>query len=313
MSPMRLHIPGMDERPRIERDLSNWDAVSAYYAEHGPNVGFQKAFHVIMDRLLVDPHTVFAPGAEEGISEHLASGDPTILAMTHHSWFDPSNDAAAMEHEREVFGPIIGKFVVPARMDYFAYPVIGPIIAIGGAKPMARKKDLANYYASQGRSKEEIDELLKATGGDRKASNDVIQRLMVDMAMSGLVYASYIEGTRNRGDQTELQPVRGGIKDLLEAMEKPEDAKIITLSHDYGGARILPRRFLTPTIYFNIVDAPADPEKVNDILHDTLESGMHRARENRRPGAPLSPLGKAISLAAIAGGAAIADRLMTRD
>lgn len=285
--------------------------VIAYFREHGPNVAFQRGFHVVMDKL-IEPNVVFMPGAREGIVEHLASDDPTILAMTHHSWFDPSDDSAAMQSEKEVFDSAIGRFVVPARMDYFDMPVIGSIISIGGAKPIARRKDLVHYYESQGLSPEEIDAKLESKDGERKELNGLTQQLMVEMLDAGLIPAYYIEGTRNRGDQMRLQKVRDGIRNLLEAMTEPEAAKIITISHDYGGARILPRRFLTPTISFNIIDAPADPEEVNPLLHRTLEQGMHHARANRRQGAPLSPLGKFLSVTALAGGAMAADRLMAR-
>ena len=306
-----MKIPGIDERPQIEGDLSNMAEVIDYYKQHGPNLRFQRGFHVVMDKL-VAPHVVYAPGIREDIREHVASEDPTILAMTHHSWFDPSDDAAALQQEKEVFDPVIGKFVVPARMDYFAMPIIGSIIAVGGAKPMARKKDLARYYAGQGLSQEEIDEKLESKDGEREEVNAVVQRLMVEMAMNGYVYASYIEGTRNRGDQLKLQTVRNGVKDLLRAMEpeQRERTKIICLSHDYGGR--LMRRFLTPTIHINMVDAPADPDDTNELLHDTLQDGLLRARENRHRGAPLSPLGKAGALAAVALSAAAAHKLSQR-
>lgn len=308
---MRIKMPGIDERPKIEGDLSNMDAVIEYYKTHGPIVRFQRGFHAVVNKL-VAPHVVYEPGVRDEIQEHLASNDPTILTMTHHSWFDPTDDSAALWQEKEVFNPIIGKLVIPARMDYFAMPVIGSIIAIGGAKPMARKKDLANYFAGQGLSEAEVTAKLEAKDGEREEVNGIIQHLMVEMAKNGYVYASYIEGTRNRGDQLKLQKVRDGVMNLLEAMEpeQRERAKIICLSHDFGG-RVM-RRFLTPTIHINMVDAPADPSEVNGLLHDTLQHGLYRARENRRPGAPLSPLGKAGALAGVAVGAAAAHRLGRR-
>ncbi len=305
-------MPGVEPRPRIEGDLSNMPDVLAYFRTHGPHVGFQRGFHAVMDKL-VEPNVVMPDGVAEEISEHLDSGNPTILVMTHHSWFDPSNDAAALQQRKDVFDEAIGKFVVPARMDYFDIPLIGSIISIGGAKPIARRKDVANYYASQGLSEDEIKAKLETKEGERKGYNNLTQQVMVDMLMEGFIDAYYIEGTRNRGDQSKLQKVRDGVKDLLETVPEAETVKIICLSHDYGGARILPRRFLTPTISINVVDAPANPEEVNSLLHETLEQGMHHARANRREGAPLSPLGKALSLAAIAGAAVVADKLMARD
>jgi hypothetical protein len=233
--------------------------------------------------------------------------------MTHHAWFDPSNDSAALEQEREVFEPMIGKIVIPARQDYFDMPLIGSIIAIGGAKPIARKKDLAAYYAGQGLADEEIAAKLSGNGEARKEANGLIQGLMVRMAKAGFVYASYVEGTRNRGDQSQLQPVRGGIQNLLEAMDEPEAAKIICLGHDYGGARILKKRYLTPTVYIDAVDAPSDLEETEELLTKTLQGCLDGAIENRYAGAPLSTLAKAATLAAVAGGAILADRLMSRD
>ncbi|HVV67138.1 MAG TPA: 1-acyl-sn-glycerol-3-phosphate acyltransferase [Candidatus Saccharimonadales bacterium] len=302
---MQMRMPGMDKRPMINGDLSNMAEITEYYTSHGPNAQFQRAFHAVVNKL-VAPHVVYEPGVREEIQAHLASESPTILTMTHHSWFDPTDDSAALQREKEVFDPIIGKLVIPARMDYFAMPVIGSIIAIGGAKPMARKKDLARYFAGQGLSEEETTAKLEAKDEEREEVNGMIQGLMVEMAKNGYVYASYIEGTRNRGDQLKLQTVRDGVMNLLETMEpaEREQTKIICLSHDYGG-RIM-RRFLTPTIHINMVDAPSDPAETNELLHDTLQYGLLRARANRRQGAPVSPLGKGIALAGIAVSAAAA-------
>lgn len=317
MSAMRLHLPGHEPRPHVERDLSNWDQVTEHYTDHGPNVGFQKFFFWTMDKLL-DTNVVLAPGAREEIEEHMASGDPTILAMSHHSFFDPSNDSAALYQERELFEPLIGNFIVPARLDYFEIPVIGSVIAVGGAKPTARRKDMESYFRSQGMSPEEVAAKLDATGDERKEVNRMMQQVMVAMALEGKIYASYIEGERNRGDQSQLQPPKDGIKKLLEAMDNPEDAKIICIGHDYEGRltkyhRML-KRYLTPTLYIDIVSAPSDPEDVNGVLQETLQGCLDGAIEHRRQrnDAPLSPLGKTLSLAAVAGAAVAADKLMAR-
>ncbi len=131
----RLHLPGHEPRPHIERDLSNWDQVSAYYTDHGPNETFQKVFFVVMEEFLVAPTTVMAPGAREEIEDHMASGNPTILAMTHHSFFDPSNDSAVLQKDKELFEGVVGKCIVPARLGLIPalqIPAIGSIIATGG-------------------------------------------------------------------------------------------------------------------------------------------------------------------------------------
>lgn len=307
---MKLHIPGIEQRPSIESDLSNWGEVAEWYTEHGPNVDFQRGFFSVMDKL-TDPHVVMSPEVAEKIRDHIAEGKPVVWAMSHHTWFDPSNDAAAMWQRRDTFDEAIGKFIVPARMDYFDMPVIGSIIATGGAKPVARKKDMAHYYAAQGLPEEEIAARLDAIGGERKGSNKIMQGSMADMALNGLIYASYAEGTRNRGDQTQLQPIRGGIENLLKTMDNPEDVLMVCMGHDYGGGRFM-KRFLTPTIYIDAVNAPADPDQVNAVLSETLQGCIDGAIENRREGSPLSPLGKAAAIGAVAGGAAIANKLMNR-
>lgn len=314
---MKMKLPGVERRPDIHGDMSNMGEVADFYENHWPSVNFQKAFHVVMDKL-VAPTVVVAEDMGEPIQSHLESGNPTALAMTHHSWFDPSNDAAAFHKERRVFDSILGRFVIPARSDYFDYPVIGSIISLGGARPMVRTKDLARHYKSEGLSEEEIAAMLEAKGEEREYWNGRMQRILIDMSGDG-AYASYIEGSRNRGDQLKLQPVRDGIKGWLEAMEpeERENAKILCLSHDYGGrfrgrlGRYM-KRFLTPTIYITMIDAPSNPEQINELLHATLEDGLSLARANRNPGAPLSPLGKFGLLAATAMAARIADKRLSR-
>lgn len=260
--------------------------------------------------LLCDPTVVFADGAEEAISEHLASGDPTALAMTHHSFFDPSNAAAGI-HSQESLRPIEGKTVTQASADWFRIPGLDFIFYKGGAWPVIRDKDVRSYFARQGVPEDEIEAKVTAMKEGRKGSNGQLRDVETGMVNRGLILATYPEGTRNRGDPAQVQPVRNAIRRMLEGIDDPESAKIIGLAYDYGGARLMKRRYLTPTLFVDIMSAPA-PEDANAALQEFLQNCTDQAIAHRREGAPLSTLGKLGAAGAALAGAAVADRVMAR-
>lgn len=295
-------------RPEVRQDFSNIEEVCDYYSTHGPNPAFMRLYHTVMDAVCA-PNPVIAPGASAEIEEHLAAERPTMLAMTHHSWPDPMNAGAAIK-EKAVLRPIIGKTVIPARMDYFNIPVIGSIISIGGAKPVYRKKDLVHYYESQGLGPDEIAEKLAEVAAHRKDSNDRVRQIEAEMVDQGYIYASYVEGTRNRGDQTKLQKVQNGMRNLLAGMDNVEEAKVICMGYDYGGG-LLMKRFLTPGMYVDIMDA-APVEDFNERLAETLQRCIDNAIATREKGLQLSPLAKAGLMGVALGGMAVAGKVVEK-
>lgn len=288
-----------ERRPKINPDFSNRAEVCDYYENHGPNERFLRIYHNVMDKIC-EPRTVFAPGVEEEISEHLSSGDPTVIAMTHHSFSDPMNIGAVI-NEQEALRPIIGTTIIPGKLTYFNKFLFGTIIALGGAKPVYREEDLIKYYKKQGLSDAEIAEKLEATSEDRKGSNKKLRQIEARMVDDGYIYAIYSEGTRNRGDQSKVQTVRNGVKYLLENIENREKAKIICVGYDYGGGRLM-KRFLNPTMYIDLIDAPPADE-VNDRLSEALQGCIDGAIANRHE-PYMTPVEKAglsvLSLGAVA-------------
>jgi acyltransferase-like protein len=308
---MRRVLPGVElpTWPPINADMSNIDEVQRFAATHEPNERFLKGFHGVMS-FLCDPTVVFADGAPARIAEHLASGDPTALVMTHHSFFD-APDAAAGIRQHEVLHPIEGRTVTQASSDWFRIPGLDAIFYQGGAWPVTRDKDVRSHYKREGMAEDRIEERVKALKEERKDSNSQLRDVETGMVDRGLILTTFVEGTRNRDDPAVVQPVKNAIKKMLEGIENPERAKIIVMALDYGGARILPKRYLTPTLFVDMMDA-LPPEEVNQELQEFMQYCATSAIENRRRGAPLSTLGKIGAVGATLAGAAVADRLMSR-
>ncbi|HXE09797.1 MAG TPA: 1-acyl-sn-glycerol-3-phosphate acyltransferase [Verrucomicrobiae bacterium] len=306
-----MKVLGQELWPEIALDLSNMDEVQAFAERHEPNADFLRFFHRFWG-VAADPTVVYGEGAREAIPAHLASGDPTAFVMTHFSLADAPNAASGIHHE-EPLQDIEGRTVTQASADWFRIPGLNWVFARGGAWPVVRTKDVRSFYVRQGElTEDEIEAKLAELNEQRKDSNSGLRRVESGMVDRGLILTTYIEGTRNRGDPTVVQPVKNAIKNMLESIQNPEAAKIICMAYDYGGARILPRRYLTPTLFFDIMDAPADPEDVNELLQEFLQGCATAAIANRRGGAPLSTLGKLAGVGAALGGAVVADRLMSR-
>lgn len=306
-----MKVLGQELWPEIKLDLSNMDEVQAFAEQHEPNADFLRFFHRFWGKAAA-PTVVYGEGAQEAIPAHLASGDPTAFVMTHFSLADAPNAASGIHHEVPL-QDIEGRTVTQASADWFRIPGLNWVFARGGAWPVVRTKDVRSFYVRQGElSEAEIEAKLAELNEQRKDSNSGLRRVESGMVDRGLILTTYIEGTRNRGDPAVVQPVKNAVKNMLESIDNPEAAKIICMAYDYGGARILPRRYLTPTLYFDIMDAPP-PEEVNEQLQEFLQGCATAAIAHRRQGAPLSPAGKLLGIGATLAGAAVADRIMSRN
>lgn len=256
-------------RPKIAEDFSNVDQVVDYFSKHGPNKKFMQGFHWLSGKIF-NPEIIFEEGARQKIETHLFTEDPTIVAMTHHSWFDPPNIAAAIQNE-PVLRPIIGRAVLPANVTLFKVPILGSIVAAGGGKPIIREKDMVSRHHKQPVGKYKTQPPTTKENIARLEANNRISRVLLDYVDAGGVYASYVEGTRNRGDQLKIQKVRKGVKKLLEDLSNSDDAKIITVAYNYRERTWRDKR--RPTMFFDIMNA-SPVESVLDRMADQLQDGL---------------------------------------
>jgi len=201
--------------------------VYPYYAHKGPNRRFMQGFHGVMNGLF-RPRASYLEGSEQMINDHLSADKPSLISLGHVSWFDPCNIAAVI-HRQKVLRPIIGRVVVPANAPLFEKPVIGSIIDIGGAIPTFRPQDV------------KADEIILAD--NQETIED--KRLKASIAMVSLTIAHFnqgrhvayfSEGTRNRDNPTHIQPIKGGIVRVANAVNTSDGdgLHMILMSPYYG-------------------------------------------------------------------------------
>lgn len=241
--------------------------VYPYYTEKGPNETFMRGFHAVMDNLFA-PRAAYLPGSEEIIDRHLHQARNSILALGHVSWFDPCNLAALLRQEKPL-QPIIGNVVIPGNAPYFNKPVIGSIISTGGAIPTFRVKDVFGGEEIVGDS---------AIEDRRRAAGRKLVEITIGNYKRGRNVAYFAEGTRNRGDCSQIQEIKGGIVKLANHVNETNETMMICMSPYYGEGEFAKRRWRdhrTPTVGIGHIAIGAgmgiNAEDIRNQMQDCLD------------------------------------------
>lgn len=318
---MRL-LQGREPRPKFIDPLEPGNS-HEWFAGRGLSQGLQTGLITLLGNISsptvvyrMDPKSGF--DALEEIEKHQASGNPTFLRMNHVAIHDFVNDSAAI-HGSAHIKPHSGGIRIPAGLSYYNKSPVGWFFSKMGVYPANRKIDQikhllnTNIFTDIDEAKAFVDQddinesrsnfNAKLLAG---ALEKVKEEVSANNSSAKPIQASYPQGTRR--SQDEIGELHDDWNRILSHLEDPQSAKIIIFSKSYEGGTFM-KRWLTPTIVVDIIDAPhgiADKEEANAELQKRMEEGVELAGRVPRK-TVLSPLAKAgLGIMAVTAGAATA-------
>jgi 1-acyl-sn-glycerol-3-phosphate acyltransferase len=224
----------------------NYSSIYDYFEQFEPKDYVQKLGFLAMHKLYKsDLH--FTDGSDEIIENHLANDGNIILAPNHQSNSDiPA--IAAIAHTK-TFDNIRGNTIIPSKVDMFKWPLVGRFIPHMQAHPTFRSKDFDDSPESQA---------LKASITER------LMQFNIDYIDGGGNVAMFPEGTRNKGNPRDVQPLKAGLARIALGVSKPKDLLILPLGFAYRKDK--PKR--SPVI---VCPSPVSPVSLNqdELLHLT--------------------------------------------
>jgi 1-acyl-sn-glycerol-3-phosphate acyltransferase len=247
--------------------LDNTAEIVKYYTEQEPSYKLMRAFHFISGRVF-RVNTVFMPGAEQAISEHLGGGGQLLLAANHQKFADALMLASMFQHEK-VFHSMRGKTTIPGNAPLFDHPVYGPIVSRSGAVPVFRSKDVAKLHAGEGVSRED----------QRKYANRLLVDIMIGKINSGMHGAYFPEGTRAKDmkdrDPRVLLPLLSGIGHTACGVDRPDNLLVMCTGIKFEETKHATRQ-ATIAVAYPFAVAPT-PEAVVAETGATLQRAVDLA------------------------------------
>ena len=234
----------------------NYEQIYKEYDKFEPNPLVQKLGFLAM-HTLYESDLHFKNGSDEIIQNHLSNGGSLILAPNHQSNADIPT-IAALAHT-ETFAKLKGNTIIPAKVDMFKWPLVGRFIPHMQAHPTFRSKDFDESHYSQ---------ILK---------NEITESLMqfnIHKINQGSNMAMFPEGTRNKKNPRDIQPLKAGLARIALGVNNPENLLIVPLGFAYKKDR--PKR--QPVA---VCPSPISPVgfESNDLLRVTRSMMQEAATE----------------------------------
>ncbi len=212
-------------RPKVH--LTNYEAVYRFYETHEQNQAFARFAHKVFARVFRLDVTL-DDGAEEAITEALATGTRLILSPNHIT-ADDQYVIVAVAEKVKALRPLRGSTFIPAEPSLFSRPGIGGKLlrrAVDelGALPTFRLEDLRRQKIE---ITDEIDEMYRS-------STVQASEIQVAKLIEGHMMAGFWEGTRNRTDYRVVQPLKKGMAHTAIAAAETVKVAILPMGFYYG-------------------------------------------------------------------------------
>ena len=231
---------------KSELVANNYINIYENFDEFEPNPTVQKLGFLVMHKLYKS-ELHFQHGSDEIIENHLNNGGNVIFAPNHQSNADIPT-VAALAHTK-TFDKVRGNTIIPAKVDMFKWPLVGRFIPHMQAHPTFRYKDFDDSHYSR---------ILK------NEVTDALMQFNINKLNHGSNLAMFPEGTRNRQDTRDIQPLKAGLARIALGVKHPEDLLIVPLGFAYKNNR-------TKTRPVAVCASPISPSgfESNELLHVT--------------------------------------------
>lgn len=193
----------------------NFDQIYSSYEQFEPNPIVQKLGFLAMHKLY-ESELHFQNSSDEIITNHLDNGGNLILAPNHQSNADIPT-VAALAHTK-VFERVRGNTIIPAKVDMFKWPLVGQFIPHMQAHPTFRSKDFDDSHYSR---------ILKMEITER------LMRFNINKINHGSNLAMFPEGTRNKKNPRDIQPLKAGLARIALGVNNPENLLIVPFGFAY--------------------------------------------------------------------------------
>jgi len=193
----------------------NYDQIYRQFDKFEPDPTVQRIGFLVMHKLY-NSELHFQNGSDEIISNHLDNGGNLILTPNHQSNADIPT-VAGLAHTK-VFDKLRGNTIIPAKVDMFKWPLVGRFIPHMQAHPTFRSKDFDESHYSQVLKSEITDSLMNFN---------------IHKINRGSNLAMFPEGTRNRKDPRDIQPLKTGLARIALGVNNPDNLLVVPLGFAY--------------------------------------------------------------------------------
>lgn len=187
------------KRPK-DITLENAGAIYDWHENTDSSTRFVQGIGWLADKLLGTQYG-FLDNTKSAIEENAHSGRGSAVSLSHAEWIDPGHFVKVCRQEEGLRG-ILDHVVVPAGAGWSNLPVIGATIMRAGTVTTFREDDV---YRRQGLPRTQENE------NARLAANRRMVEITVKKYNKGYHVPFFPEGTRNRGNQREIQSIKGGM------------------------------------------------------------------------------------------------------
>lgn len=198
--------------------LDNYEQVYSFYRDFIPSHRATKVGFKAMS-LAVKPSTSYDSGAEDAI-DYLINSSSKIIVTPNHINDKDQYVVASLARRETSLRPLVGKTLAPAKESLFQNKALRAGVEIMGAIPVFRTLDIETSSSSQ------VELQKQAT---KKFIDTALFRMMeYDDSM-----AIFPEGTRNKVDSTEVQPLKPGVGIIAGQLSTETAVGIIPVGLQY--------------------------------------------------------------------------------
>jgi hypothetical protein len=260
---------------RPEVILPNAPEIFSWYTDHSQNQPFARFAHVALG-IGIRAQITYGKGVQEAITEELDAGSTLVYSPPHPTDFDQYAIVSAVQRLRTLHR-LRGNTSIPSKPDIFDQRDILHLLRRYaademGAVPAFRDDDLTRAGV------EKTPEVIR----QQKEAVALASSAHLTKIMAGENLAVFWEGTRNKVDFREIQPLKKGpAHTLLRAVELGKRVMFLPVGVFYGDGPLenknqkLPYLW-KPFVHFSMPYAlePSSPAEVVAKLHPALQQSV---------------------------------------